>query len=114
MPFWASRAADNKDVSALGKQPIASHAGGGLTLAFSCLNAASRNGATLVIEHSGNIGQGDSWSSVAIPETSGTVDGVNFTVTPNGTSNQIIATIPVGEALAGKLFTRLRAFAINL
>jgi hypothetical protein len=105
---WLLGAA-NKDANASNKLPTASQANGSLTLTFSCLNAASRGNTALQIQHSGNIGQGDPWASIAVPETTSTVAGVAFTVTPNGTSNHILATIPIAEAQAGELFARLRA-----
>jgi autotransporter-associated beta strand protein len=105
---WLLGVAD-KDASALGKLPIATQTGGGLTLTFRCLNAGSRGAAALHLEHSGNLGQTGPWASVAVPETSGPVGGVNFTITPDGDFNNVTATIPTGEALSGKLFARLRA-----
>lgn len=46
------------------------------------------------------------WTMVLVPETSGTVDGVTFTITDNGTDpDDIIASIPTGGAT--EFFARL-------
>jgi len=101
--------ATNPDASALGLLPAASEDAGGLVLTFSMLNAASRGPATLDVQWSSDLGQADPWAGnvATVPETTGAVNGVNFVITPNGSLNDVVATIPSSEASAGKLFGRL-------
>jgi autotransporter-associated beta strand protein len=90
--------------------PAVSQSAGALTLSFSYRNAASRGSATLSVEHSSDLGITDAWAAALVPESTSTVSGVNFTVTAGAPPlNNVTATIPVGEAAAGKLFGRLRA-----
>ena len=89
--------------------PASSQASGNLTLTFTMLNAAGRGTSTLALEHSSDLGVSDAWSSVTVPDTSGTVSGITFTVTPGSPSNTVTATIPASEAAAGKVFGRLKA-----
>ena len=106
---WLLGAA-NPSANALDKLPTASQSSGNLVLSFSCLNSASRGGASLNVQHSGDLGIGDAWTSAAVPETTGgPFNGVSFTVTPNGNLNNVTATIPLSEAASGKLFGRLQA-----
>jgi autotransporter-associated beta strand protein len=91
--------------------PASSQASGNLTLTFTMLNAASRGTSTLALEHSSDLGVSDAWSSVTVPDTSGTVSGITFTVTPGSPLNTVTATIPASEAAAGKVFGRLKAQA---
>ena len=84
----------------------------GLVLNFQMLNTASRGSATLGLQYSKDLGVTDSWSNhtVTIPESSGTVDGVVFVITPiEGTDlNQVQATVPESAAGGGSsLFSRL-------
>ena len=104
---WLLGAA-NPNTSAFDKLPVVTQSAGSLTMTFSCLNAASRGTAVLSIEHSGDLGISDPWTSVTLPETSGSASGVTFTITPNGNLNNVTATIPPGEAVAGKLYGRLK------
>jgi hypothetical protein len=98
----------NADIS--GYAPVGSSSSGDLIINFESLNAASRGAAALYLEHSNDLGVADPWAggSVLVPESSGTVGGINFAVTPNGNMNQIEATIPSSEASSGILFGRLR------
>lgn len=105
---WLLGAA-NKDVNATGLLPIVSHSGGNLVMTFTMLNAASRGTAVLNVQHSNDLGITDPWASAAVPETSGPVSGVNFSITADGNFNDVIATIPASEAAAGKLFGRVTA-----
>ncbi len=100
--------AADPDVSALDKLPTVTESAGGLVLNFQMLDDTARGGATLAIEHSSDLGIGDSWTTVAVPDASGTVDDVVFTISGTGPLN-VTATIPVGKADAGKLFGRLKA-----
>ncbi len=101
--------AANPNVSALGLLPTVMQSGGGLVLTFKSLNAASRGGAVLYVEHSSNLGISDPWLGTVVPDTNGgPVNGVTFAVTP-GSPNSVTATISSSEAAGGKLFGRLRA-----
>jgi hypothetical protein len=71
--------------------------------------SASRGTATLSVEHSRDLGIGDPWTTVAVPDTSeGPTSGVTFVVSGSGTLD-VEATIGSAEAAAGKLFGRLKA-----
>ena len=93
--------------SATALLPVVTQTGGNLVLTFSTLNAASRGTATVTLQHSSDLGLADQWFNVSVPESTSTVSGVTFTVTPDGTMNDVIATIPASEAVAGKLFGRI-------
>ncbi|BCX50326.1 hypothetical protein HAHE_42340 [Haloferula helveola] len=85
---------------------------GGLELRFTMLKPGNSAPAVLSLVHSGDLGITDPWSGpVVIPASTGTSDGVSFTVTENAgdpTKNDVIATIPsAGNSVAGKLFGRL-------
>jgi autotransporter-associated beta strand protein len=95
------------NVNALGKLPAPTESAGGLNLAFQMLPSTTRGGATLAIEHGNGLANG-SWTTVAVPDTSGTVGDVIFTITGTNPLN-VIATIPASKAAAGKLFGRLKA-----
>lgn len=107
---WLLGAA-NKDVNALSLLPTVTETGGGLVTAFQCLNDASNGNSTLFIQHSRDLGIGDPWTTVAVPETSGgPTSGVVFDITPGSPRNTVTATIQSSEAGGtGKLFSRLRA-----
>jgi methionine-rich copper-binding protein CopC len=107
---WLLGAA-NPNAKATGLLPAVSQNAGNLILTFRCRNAAGRGGVALHVQHSSNLGASDPWASAIVPESSGTVSGVNFTITPDGNFNNVIATIPAGEASAGNLFARLKADA---
>jgi hypothetical protein len=85
---------------------------GDLTISFKMLNSSKRGTAVLRLEHSRDLGVTDPWSEniITVPDTSGTVEGVVFTITPiDGTDhNQVTATLPSAAASGtGKLFVRL-------
>jgi autotransporter-associated beta strand protein len=102
--------ATSPSVDANSLLPTVSQTGGGLVLTFSMLNSANRGGATLSVEHSSDLGLGDAWTTVPVPETSGgPASGVSFSVTANGSMNNVVASIASDEADGGKLFGRLRA-----
>jgi autotransporter-associated beta strand protein len=104
--------ATGPNASALGLLPTVTETGGGLVMSFSMLDAASRGSATLNVQHSSDLGLGDPWTVVAVPETSGgPTSGVTFSITPGSIPNthSVTATIHADEADAGKLFGRLSA-----
>jgi autotransporter-associated beta strand protein len=108
---WLLGATD-PNANALGLLPKASESGGNLVLEFNCLSAAKRGTAVLNLQHSGDVGLTDTWAAALVPGTAPltvTVSGVNFATTANGSLIRIIATVPSGNAAAGKLFGRLSA-----
>jgi hypothetical protein len=82
-----------------------------LIVHFSMLNAANRNSAALRLQYSNDLGLTDPWTShsILVPDSTGTVGGVSFVITPSGNMNIVEATIPASEAGSGKLFSRLSA-----
>ncbi len=99
--------------NARSRLPTASNpSGAGLRLQFSMLNASSRGNAILTLEFSNDLGVADPWTShrVVVPDVSSTVGEVVFVITPNGSFNEIVATIPASAAAgSGRLFSRLAA-----
>jgi autotransporter-associated beta strand protein len=106
---WLLGATD-KDVDAVGLLPKVTQNGGGLVMKFTCLKIAARGTSTLSLQHSGDLGLTDQWVSVGVPDTATTVGTVVFTVPTTNVNPNLVdleATIPVGEAIDGKLFGRL-------
>jgi autotransporter-associated beta strand protein len=102
----------NKDADATALLPKVSNNAGGLVLIFDCLSAANRGTAVLNVQHSNDLGQLDLWADALVPGTAPdtvTVSGVDFVTTTNGALIHVVATIPAGNAAAGKLFGRLNA-----
>jgi len=101
--------AANPAANALGLLPTATETSGGLVLTFSMRNATERGAATMDVQWSNDLGITDLWTTntAQVPETSSTVNDVVFVITPNGTLNDVVATIPATKAAAGKLFGRL-------
>ncbi len=86
--------------------PPANQSNGNLVAHFKVLNATKRGSAVLQLEYSGNLG---TWTSVTVPDSSGSVGIVEFAITPNGDFNEVSATIPASAANGtGKVFLRLR------
>ncbi len=105
---WLLGALD-KDANAAGLLPAVSHNAGDLVLTFTCLKVAGRGGAVLSVQHSSDLGVTDAWTAAVVPDVDSTVNGVVFDTTDNGAYIHVVATIPAGEAAAGKLFGRLDA-----
>lgn len=104
--------APNKDVSALGNLPKVSQSGGSLVLTFDRLSSADSGGAELNVQHSSDLGLSDPWAEVPVAGTAPltvTAGGVDFVTTTNGALIHVVATIPLGNAVAGKSFGRLNA-----
>lgn len=83
---------------------------GGLVMTFTMLKPTDSAPAVLSLEHSGDLGITDAWAPVVVPAANDTVGGVVFVVTENTMDsdlNDVIATIPLGNAIGGKLFGRL-------
>ncbi len=104
---WLLGAA-NKDANAASRLPVASSSAGNLQLNFTCLKVANRGGATLQIQVSDDLGITDPWTSqeVVVPDSSGTVSGILFTISANADSNliNVQASIP---GSGSKVFARL-------
>jgi autotransporter-associated beta strand protein len=77
---------------------------GTLQAGFTMRNLASRGAAVLSLQYGTTLG---SWTTVTIPEESGTHGGVGFSITPNGELNTVVVTIPTSLAPDGRLFIRL-------
>jgi len=92
--------------------PVPTDDGGNLVLTFQCLKSSVRGTANLTVQYSKNLGTGDAWHGVPVPDSDQPDDGsgVGFVVTPIGGSdyNNVTATI-AAPALGGKLFGRLMA-----
>jgi hypothetical protein len=92
--------------------PTFSWSGGNLVMSnFSSRNLASRGTATLSVQHSSDLGIGDPWTTVLVPEaTAAEVSGVSYNITPGSPLNTVnSATISGSQSAAGKLFGRLKA-----
>ena len=95
---------------ASGLLPTATENGSGdLILEFSCLPIADRGGSLLELQHSSDLGIGDPWTSVSVPDAnSGPTNGVTFAVTPGvGGLNDVVATIDASQGTGMRLFGRL-------
>jgi autotransporter-associated beta strand protein len=102
--------APNKNANATGLLPKPSQNTGALALEFDCLDATARGGAVFQVQYSNDL---DAWAGTDVPGTVGTFTTgiVDFVVTdpePVGGLLKVVATIPVDEAPAGKLFGRLK------
>jgi autotransporter-associated beta strand protein len=98
------------DADATGLLPTITESGGGLILTFSMRNAANRGAAALSVEHSSDLGIGDSWLGAVVPDAAGIspeVNGVTCDVTLGDPLNSVTATIANTAAASGKLFGRL-------
>ena len=76
---------------------------GSLEVSFLMLDAASRANAVLEFQYSTDLGQ---WTTVALPESSATLNGIAFTVTPEGDLNEVRAS-PFPAGSQGEAFIRL-------
>jgi fibronectin-binding autotransporter adhesin len=83
---------------------------GALVVEFDCLTGANRGDAIFAVQYGGNLATLDSGGQTEVPGTIGTFTAgtVDFEVTagPGGLLH-VVATIPVSEAVAGKLFGRI-------
>ena len=102
--------AADPSVNARSLLPSVSRSSGNLVLTFSMRNAASRGTATLSVQHSGDLGLADPWTTALVPDASGgPTSGVTFNVVGGDPLNSVSATISSSEAAGGKLFGRLIA-----
>jgi autotransporter-associated beta strand protein len=106
--------ASGPNVNSLDKLPaVTALPGGGLKMTFEMLPTAARGTAQLYLEHSGDLGISDSWASVLVLDATGGAVPVTFVVTDSDLvdlENPLVveATISSSEAIASKLFGRLR------
>jgi len=84
--------------------PAATGKSGSLEAGFTIINQPARGAAVLNLQYCTDLG---TWTTVPIPEMSGTHGEVEFSITPNGTLNNVVATIPSSAASANRLFIRL-------
>jgi hypothetical protein len=106
---WLLGAA-SPNADALSLLPVPTETAGGLKLNFNMLNSTNRGTATLSVEHSSDLGIGDPWTTVLVPDADdGPTSGVTFTVSPGSPTNAVEAVISKSEAADGKLFGRLKA-----
>ncbi len=96
--------AGTPDPNARALLPSANRNNGALETGFSMRNLAARGSAVLELQYGTTL---ESWTSVTIPEASGTHGGVEFLITPNSPLNQVVASIPASAATDGRLFIRL-------
>jgi hypothetical protein len=102
--------AADPSVNARSLLPSVSRSSGNLVLTFSMRNAAGRGTATLSVQHSGDLGLADPWTTALVPDASGgPTSGVTFNVVGGDPLNSVSATISSSEAAGGKLFGRLIA-----
>jgi autotransporter-associated beta strand protein len=104
--------ATDEDASATGLLPKSTQNAGALVLEFYCLAGTARGTAVFEVQYSNDLGQSDVWAGTVVPATVGTfTDGiVDFEITdpePAGGLLKVVATIPLTEAAAGKLFGRI-------
>ncbi|BCX49248.1 hypothetical protein HAHE_31560 [Haloferula helveola] len=108
--FLLGAATPDEDANGLLPTPT-EDGSGGLVMTFTMLKPSEGAPAVLSLGHSSDLGVGDAWTSVDVPAATGTVGGVDFTVTENAgdsTKNDVVATIPAaGNAINGALFGRL-------
>jgi len=89
-----------------GLLPVATaNADGTLTLVFDCLKRADWGTATLAVEYGNNLG---AWISTTVPDSTATVNGVNFIITGTGPLH-VTAIIPKIHPADAKLYGRLKA-----
>ncbi|NQX00533.1 hypothetical protein HQ447_07715, partial [bacterium] len=108
---WFFGAAD-KDANATGLAPKTSQAAGALVMEFDCLNATDRGLTSFTVQYSSDLGLLDPWAETSVPGVVGTFTAgvVDFEVTDPGAVGgllKVVATIPAGEAAAGRLFSRV-------
>jgi len=84
-----------------------------LGISVQCLKSSARGTANLYVQYSNNLGAGDAWHSVPVPDSDQADggSGVGFVVTPLDGSdyNTVTATIAEAAGSGGKLFASLKA-----
>ena len=92
--------------------PVPADDGGKLVLSFKCLKSSARGTANLTVQYSTDLGVGDAWHGVPVPDSDqpDAGSGVGFVVAPivGSNYNNVTATI-ASPALGSKLFGRLVA-----
>lgn len=102
---WLLGAA-SPDVSASQLLPIARRENGALAITFRYLDPGARAGYSMRLQHSSTLVEG-SWTDVEIPDSSGTVGGVEFVIMPleNGRLREVKAIVPA--TAARRIFVRI-------
>ena len=105
---WLLGAA-NKDTNAASRLPVVSSSSGNLQLSFTCLKIANRGSATLKLQVSDDLGISDPWTSqeVVVPDSSGTINGILFTISANANPNLINVQASISNGSGSKVFARL-------
>jgi len=105
---WLLGAA-NKNTNAASRLPLASSSGGNLQVSFTCLKVANRGSATLKLQVSEDLGVSDPWTNqeAVVPDTSGTLNDIAFTISPNADPNLINVQASIPNGSGGKVFVRL-------
>jgi hypothetical protein len=103
MAWLLTASGPSADASSL--LPAASKNNGSLEVTFRTLNQANRDGAVLKLQYATDFGN---WTTVTVPDESGTHEGVDFVITPNGDHHEVKASIsPDASETDGSLFMRL-------
>jgi autotransporter-associated beta strand protein len=103
---WLLGASD-KNVNATGLLPtVTEENSGDLVMEFDL--RATRGSASLILQHSNDVGVIDIWESATVPDVDSTVNDVVFDITAGSPLNGVKATIPASKAAGGKLFGRLQ------
>jgi len=94
--------------------PTSQHSTGALITQFRMLKASARGTALLKLQYSRDLGISDLWAdhTILVPDSDGTVGGVDFVITPNAGEDyhDVQATVPASAAAGGPgLFLRLLA-----
>lgn len=97
--------ASGPDENATGLLPVGllNDTSGELELHFTLLNEGMRGGAPVNLFFSTDL---VNWTSVAVPAQSGSANGVDFIINPNGPLNEVMAILPPGAG-DGPFFVRV-------
>jgi hypothetical protein len=78
---------------------------GALEIAFTMLNQASRDSSVMKLQYSPDL---DTWTTVTVPDESGTHAEVAFSIAPDGDFIDVTALVPMSAPGAGgNAFVRL-------
>ena len=99
---WLLGAADPSEI-ATDLMPIVAVNNGALEVSFKMLNQDNRGGAELDLQYSMDL---FTWTTVTVPEETGTHNGVDFVINPNDRLNEVKATVSP-EISSSRIFIRL-------
>lgn len=95
----------NPNSSSTGIAPAGSKSGTNFVVTFSRNDLAVTGGdVSILLEYGNNL---TGWTSVAVPVSNGTVDGVTFAIADGSPNDTVTATIPTSSAV--KFFARVKA-----